>query len=288
MNGSPQDRKKLYFVLHQRLEQGPFELDFIKAMVMAGVYAPGVSVRQTESTPWSTLADLARQPSIAATSQSPPPILPRKLPEFRSSAPPPSNEHVATDGARGARKKPNGVTIFGWVAGAGGLLFLIWIFSMIAGGPVRDTNKPAAASIDQKWQNPPSPPATDYQPSATRPTVPSHIAPQNDSKVYRGQDGRTYRVSNADYSRLLLMKSALSNKGSAIDTGREEFKRAERQLESSRLTLDRTSEDEITSFNQSVARLNAMNERLQIMVDAFNRDVDAFNAELERVGTPIN
>jgi hypothetical protein len=109
--------------------------------------------------------------------------------------------------------------------------------------------------------------------------------PADDSKIYRDASGRSYRVSSADYNRLVVMKSALTPKSDRIDRYKQERQALSSQLESDRITLDQTSQYAVDSFNSKINRLNAMNGPLQNLVDDFNRDVDAFNAELARVGT---
>jgi hypothetical protein len=106
--------------------------------------------------------------------------------------------------------------------------------------------------------------------------------------IYRDESGRSYRVSNADYNRLLGMRTALGPKSAQIDRKKQERQALSSQLDIERTTLDQTSQYAVDSFNLKINRLNAMNGPLQIMVADFNRDVDAFNSELERVGTPIN
>jgi hypothetical protein len=106
--------------------------------------------------------------------------------------------------------------------------------------------------------------------------------------VYRDESGRSYRVSNADYNRLVGMRAALTPKSAMIDRSKKERQALSSQLEIDRSTLDQTSQYAVDTFNRKINRLNAMNGPLQALVDDFNRDVDAFNAELERVGTPIN
>jgi hypothetical protein len=112
--------------------------------------------------------------------------------------------------------------------------------------------------------------------------------PQESTQIYRDASGRTYRVPNAAYHRLLILQSALSRKKSSLDLEESRLKSLSTQVDSERAYLDQTSQYAVDAFNRKVNQINGLNSKVQSMVNDYNHDVDAFNTELERVGTPIN
>lgn len=297
-----------YLVHHQGQVQGPFDVDFIEAMVMSGVYPSSVLVQKDEASERLPFSNLV----VAADSR------------------PPSHKNPKT-------KKTKPETVAAWVVGAFGVCFVLWALNLVT-----SSKKPTTSRFDDSAQRnitnspdtqpeigKPSSIGRNYSPSASKPSqapmrvpspmrdpdystqevvqpnrsversvpttaparassTPPSYPPADDSMIYRDESGRSYRVSNADYNRLLGMRSALTPKSAQIDHKKQERQALSNQLDIERTTLDPTSQYAVDSFNLKINRLNAMNGPLQIMVADFNRDVDAFNTELERVGTPIN
>ena len=279
MPPSTSDQPERFLVHHQGQVLGPFSVDFIEAMVMSGAYPSAVIVERpatSERLPFSNLAS-------AAGPRTPP----QKNPQ----------SHMAKS-----------ATVVAWIVGVFGVCVVLWIVNLVTTSKKPDSSR-SSASAD--WSNPsPTPSGSPTSagtndssspsknalvptrnlttPPARTPYAPPSYLPADDSMVYRDESGRSYRVSNADYNRLLGMRSALIPKSAMIDRSKKERQALSSQLEIDRINLDQTSQYAVDTFNRKINRLNAMNGPLQALVDDFNRDVDAFNAELERVGTPIN
>jgi hypothetical protein len=274
-----------YFVHYQGQVQGPFGVDFIEAMVMSGVYPSSVIVERVETSERLPFSNL-----VAAADSRPP----------------------SQKNPRSKKTKPE--TAVAWIAGVFGVCLVLWMISLVTSskkpppsrfGASDELNKPSSPN-PQTESGRPSSVRTNYSPSASKdtyaprrtstgtslpdpfwPTSRSNL-PTDDNKIYRDASGRSYRVSNADYNRLLGMSSALIPKSALIDRNKKDRQALSSQLENERITLDQTSEYVVDSFNRKISRLNAMNVPLQILVDEYNLDVETFNTELERVGTPIN
>jgi hypothetical protein len=269
-----------YLVHHQGQIQGPFGVDFIEAMVISGVYPSSVVVERPNTSVRLPFSELMAVADFELPSRNSP-----------------------------QSKKTKPETVVAWIAGAFGVCVLLWIINLFT-----SSKKPESSSSNARtdWSNPrpahnqvesgsptsagtnhsPSTSKSSYAPTRVSPTPqarasskPGSYMPADDSKIYRDASGRSYRVSSADYNRLVVMKSALTPKSDRIDRYKQERQALSSQLESDRITLDQTSQYAVDSFNSKINRLNAMNGPLQNLVDDFNRDVDAFNAELARVGT---
>ena len=272
-----QNPPPLYFVLHQGQEQGPFDLDFIEAMIMSGVFPTAINVRQPESAEWVPLAQIT---ALAHHQASPPPL--------SSAAPSP----VAP---KRSKKKADSVKQFAWIAGIVGGAFLLWLASTVASST---RHKKPTAALDDSSPAPSRPASSSFTAtpsSVTRNRVPqtsysppaTETPPIDDSKLYRDSTGRTYRVPHSEYNRLTVMELALTPKRVLVDQSEAEFNSLKQQVENSRITLDRTNQYEIDAFNAKVHRLNAFNDSHHALVNDYNRGVDSYNTELARVGTLI-
>jgi|GEM_PF-5501277 len=142
------------------------------------------------------------------------------------------------------------------------------------------------------------PPTTTYRPKEsssydpygdTSSTSPLESSYENapEQRSVAGADGRSYRVSDADYIELRLMRSAVEKKKEKVEAGRAELAAEDKKLTRAKRQVDRTDKREVTAYNKKVAELNAMQAELELLRDSFNEDVDAYNAKLVRVGTPI-
>jgi hypothetical protein len=264
-----------YSVTHQGATQGPFELDFIEAMIMAQVYPRHVLVQKVGSTEWvpfNSLAGCVPNPQIPGRVPSPSPTKPS------------SSEKTKP-------KKPSETAV---ALAVGVFVVLVGIWIVVADNSSKKPQRSDFASTPG-----PTPTRNSYSqpvltsPSPARPS-PAYSAPRasaspsTDSTVYRDASGRTYRVSNSDYRRLSAMQTSLSFKQSSMQLEEERLTALAAEVDRDRITLDRYNQYSVDAFNRKVNQVNAMNDRVQSLVKDYNRDVDAFNTELERVGTPIN
>lgn len=324
MNSSDHDETARYTVHQDGLTEGPFNISFIEAMIMSGVYSASILVQlegESETFRWDQRS-------------SPPEPLPisvdvyqnRGIPAFSHQSVPTSGRPVPTgslhagvdpvESPQNPTRPIGGETVFAWIVGVFAVFVLFWVFANLVdqksktesglGNVSRASVSPQARPtptqrprISESIYSPPPPshlassivspssfaqPPPAVQPIPTSPTTPKADV---DTQLYRDAYGRTYRVPNSAYGRLLSMKSALEEQKRRLDQREEEVDTLRRQIDRARLYLDRTSQYAIDSFNRDVSRLNAMIEALQPAVDGFNRGVDSFNAELARVGTLI-
>jgi hypothetical protein len=171
------------------------------------------------------------------------------------------------------------------------------VVALIIGGiAINDFSKSSRSNSYSSSKTTYIPPESSGTPPTTVYSPPSYIPPKStynsssanaDSKLYRDVQGRTYRVPNSAYQRLLITKSDLDAKQRSIELAESELGSLSAEIDRRRRTIDRTSQYEIDSFNSKVNSFNVKNHQLQIQIDSFNAAVDAFNAELERVGTLI-
>jgi hypothetical protein len=251
-----------FYVTHQGQVRGPFDLEMIEAMVLAGQFPAGVPVCMVGREEWIPLA-----------SRSQPPSLPN---------------------GGTARPKKN----YGWDSPANISLIVVGsvVTLIIGGNAINDLGKPSRSNSDSSPKTAYTPPASSYTPQKTTYSSPSYTPPKStysspnvssDSTLYRDAQGRTYRVSNSAYQRLLVKKTELDAKQRSINLAQAELDSLNAELDRLKLTIDRTSQYQIDSFNGKVNAYNTKSNQLQNQIDSFNAAVDAFNAELERVGTPI-
>lgn len=271
-----------YFVHHQGQVQGPFGLDFIEAMIFAGVYPGSVIVKKCGTSVQIAFSDL------------------RSLSNYHSAELAPSrNENRTTQSSSRANqphkkqrsKKPNFQAVFVQIIGVLAIPFGIWII-VAAASPKKQPKSsfsPTSNSVTSSYSySQPVRPLT--LPSQPIRNYPSAIAgsPSADTMVYRDASGRTYRVSNSDYYRLSTMKSALSLKQSRMNAEEARLKLLAQEVDRERATLDRYSEYAVDAFNRKIDQINFLDSKVQQLLDDYNGHVDSFNRELERVGTPIN
>ncbi len=339
MNPLSDKIKAEYLVHHGGQVQGPFDLNFVEAMVMAGVYPADVRVQvvgESKIAPLNQRRGEALLPPAPqqheieievipglfgeevlfppAQKQAEPPRLTsrqerrgRPLPVQNHSEPPPSPPKPLSTEAK-----------FAWGVGIAGTLVLLLIFAVVSSSSssrsdisypsttapdglnhaqhraldaARAASDAVRAAIAESVYSP-TPPPPSYTPSASTysPSFGSSSSiapPKEDSQIYRDASGRTYRVPNSAYYRLLTMKSALDAKQRLLDAEEAQLKSLADELDRERLYLNRSSQYSVDAFNRKVNRVNSLNDRLQSSVNDYNRDVNAFNAELERVGTLI-
>jgi hypothetical protein len=256
--------------------QGPFEPDFIEAMVMAQVYPASVLVQRVGELEWLPFSKLGGSlPSPALLGQ----------PTQTSSPPSRTNAGLTKP------KKTKPETVVAWIVGTFAVLVVLWIVGLVT------SSKPVPKPVSDFSQNQPLPATTTSIPRTTTPSSRSGYAsntppvvsrPADSTQIYRDASGRTYRVPNAAYHRLLALQAALSLKKTRLDPEKSRLESLSKQVDAERTYLDQTSQYAVDAFNRKVNQINALNSKVQSMVNDYNREVDAFNTELERVGTPIN
>ena len=270
-------RKPKFLVTHQGDTQGPFETEFIEAMVMAQVYPAAVLVQKEGSAEWlpfSSLGVLGSNPEQQGQTT-------------QNSCPPSQTNTGATK-----PKKTKPESVVAWVVGIFAVLVILWIVGMVT------SSKPHPKQRDpiSQYQAPSSPPPSN--PRATTPSSRNGYAssnsppvvsrPAESTQIYRDASGRTYSVPNSAYYRLLTLQSDLTVKQTSLWAEKSRLEILSKKVDSERAYLDQTSQFAVDAFNRKVNQINSLNSKVQSMVNDYNRDVDAFNTELERVGTPIN
>jgi hypothetical protein len=270
-----------YLVHHQGEIQGPFEVDFIEAMIMSGVYPSSVIVENAVTSQKSHFS------SILEAQQ-------RTLPPAAHARPTPQRE--SSQRPRGKARAKNGseaMTAFYVIAAIVGCVVICWIVTIVSPTSSKKTTtaKASTSSSSNRTYTPNQPTApskpTPKPRKRTTYKTPRATLPPVDTRVYRDAHGNTYRVSNSDYLRLSSMKTALTMKGNRVESAKIRLSSLASEVDRDRRTLDRTSQYQVDAFNRKVGRVNAMNDSVQSLVNDYNRDVNSFNRELERVGTLI-
>lgn len=260
-----------YVVSHNGEVKGPFDLDMIEAFILSGHYPKDVRICPEGTDDWKSHAPATATPTSAPLHTAP----------------------------RSTNKPPR--TLPKWPFWVGGLIVL-WIIGTSSRG-TRDT---ASASRSSAYL-PTATPYRAYAPaassSAPRPSYSTPVASSGfdpfkagaeplDSAalpsdvLYKGANGRTYRVPHSAYLRLSRQRAAIDAEEAAITAIQAKQRGLSDRLETERSFLDRTDEFEVDAFNDQINDLNTARIQLKRRIDAFNTSVDAFNAELERVGTP--
>jgi hypothetical protein len=322
-----------YLVKHDGQIQGPFELPFIEAMILAGVYPAAVLIKGLQAEVFAPMpqeeahkGDKPKRPTPtdappakAATASSADVVFdgygwngswsygvgPKRSTDYR-----PKGAAAPSSAAAGLRNsglsKPMGwETKLDWFMSVMIVLFVIAvIFNYPETGPSkrraggadppqreslvqanRETEQRASPSSTVTTFNPPPPVATLPPPDAVSILPPPIL--EDDTTLYRDASGRTYRVPNSDYSRLLSMKAGLDAQAPGIDRKKAEISSQAAEIDRNRLSLNRRNQSSVDLFNQKVNRLNDANTQLQSDIDSYNLAVESFNDELARVGTLI-
>ncbi len=270
-----------YLVRHQEKVLGPFGTDFIEAMVMSGVYPASVSVQKVGTTIWMPFSNVIsghNTPIIMGQNASLA-VMPTTITSNPTSKRKPSP----------SKKIEN---VVAWLVGSFGVLVVLWIIGTVASSGSR-TKARASSVVETSNAAAPTTRTEASETSKNQYSSPSRASrppaiTEDTGQIYRDAYGRTYRVSNSDYSRLLSMKSALTTKQTSLNAEKTRLKALSAELDQDRLYLDQTSQYAVDAFNRKVGQVNNLNDRMQFSVNDFNKDVDAFNTELERVGTPIH
>jgi len=279
MDHPPPNETQEYLVRHQEQVLGPFGTDFVEAMIMSGVYPATVNVQKVGTTVWIPFSNV----DSASSHGLPHP----KIEDQGALFPVPP----ITPGVRKRPKNTKPESVVAWVVGTFGVLAVLWIIGLVtSSGSKAKTKTPSVVGTSY-----PAPSTSSYRTASTSktPNLAPRIAstppaiPEEAGQIYRDASGRTYRVSNSDYYRLLSMKTALSSKQTSMNFEETRLKALSTELDQDRTYLNRTNQYSVDAFNRKVGQVNSLNDRVQALVNDFNRDVDAFNAELARVGTLI-
>lgn len=276
MTSQPSSSTSKYLVRQKGETLGPFDQQFIEAMVMAQVYSPSVLVCKVKTKEWIPFSNITNiEPLSSAHEQSvanPSPSRPAKTKKIK----PPKNTFNI---------------ILPWALGVFVILFVLKLYTLA------QSSKPAAKpqTYKEKIQATESTTSSVHRPTSLpsgsiRKGNESVIMPRSKEtgQFLRDASGRTYRVPNAAYYRLVSLQSALDIKKVRLESEKRDYDSMASSLERERRYLDTTSEYSVEAFNRRVNKLNETNEDLQNLVNDYNRDVKAFNYELARVGTLIN
>ena len=273
MDKHSQDRASEYIVHAQGETHGPFEMAFIEAMVSSGVYSPNISVQKVGTTvriPFSNIASsaggsvgLTTGPAGSSSSR-------------RGGGSPTKAPASASKGKRQPNKNGSGELIalaVGMVAILGLVLFIV--LHGKSKSPKDQTSARMELPVSSSSYQDATPPQ--MEPETSPPTPRPSLLPDDPKPVdggsllYRDENGQTYRVSNADYYRLLGMRSGLDMKSGNLSVLQAELDALSAQLDRQKIYLDRTSQRSIDAYNMSVGRVNRKNEELGRQFDGYNR-----------------
>jgi len=283
MDKPPQKtEERRFYVTVSNEVQGPYDLDFIEAMVLSGIYPPDVPVCREGSEEWKALegvrpADLPPEPVKAA----PAPIHVNPMPSKDNNA--------------------RNVLI-----GAGVVAFIVILLAVINSSSTGGGTQSATPAY--------SPPPVSQQASqASGGTTAGSDAAEawlkangfahggsnspsvadtggytpTPSPSYLEFKGKTYRVSDSDNLALQARQDEMAPKARALETAKAEAKELGDEIKRDRALLDNTDQGAVDRFNEKVDRCNALGDQIERQVQEYNAMVDSYNAELVRVGTPV-
>ena len=152
-----------------------------------------------------------------------------------------------------------------------GMVFLVIVGILVVWGVIGSCN----STNDSQT---PSAPA--YTPPA--PSAPAYTPPAASDGGSSG--GNVYRVPSD-------VSSALDREKAGIEADRAVLKQLDdqldslgRKIESDRIYLDKTSQDDVDAFNAKVDRYNTLSQQDKAATAAFNVRVDNYNAKLRQYG----
>ena len=315
MDKPPQKpEEERFYVTVSNAVQGPYDLDFIEAMVLSGIYPPGVPVCREGSEEWKALegvrpADLPPEPVKAA----PAPIRATPMPSTNNNS---RNVLIVA-----------GIVIF--------IVILLAVNNSSSTGGSAQSATPAYSppqaaggiaprnSVVDAWNKDQSEADTwrrlrDAERQAQSLSVaairdkshalgtlpfgndtPSALATPDFPQSQEGSasptpahsfvkfGGKTYRVSNSDYWALQRRQDEMAPKGRALEASQSRAKELGDEIERERASLDNTDQAAVDRFNEKVDRYNTLHGDVEQQLTEYNALVDAYNAELVRVGTPV-
>jgi len=159
------------------------------------------------------------------------------------------------------------------------MVFLVIVGILVVWGVIGSCNStndsPHSTTYDSHT---PSAPA--YTPPA--PSAPAYTPPPASDGGNSG--GNVYRVPSD-------VSSALDREKAGIEADRAVLKQLDdqldslgRKIESDRIYLDKTSQDDVDAFNAKVDRYNTLSQQDKAATAAFNVRVDNYNAKLRQYG----
>jgi hypothetical protein len=224
---------------------------------------------------WNNHQD--RQTAVAANElailHATSPELKQRLAEDKSTLQQQSTHHLDGSGWQrtNAKEKSSSVNP--------GMVFLVIVGILVVWGVIGSCNStndsPHSTTYDSHT---PSAPA--YTPPA--PSAPAYTPPPASDGGNSG--GNVYRVPSD-------VSSALDREKAGIEADRAVLKQLDdqldslgRKIESDRIYLDKTSQDDVDAFNAKVDRYNTLSQQDKAATAAFNVRVDNYNAKLRQYG----
>jgi hypothetical protein len=224
---------------------------------------------------WNNHQD--RQTAVAANElailHATSPELKQRLAEDKSTLQQQSTHHLDGSGWQrtNAKEKSSSVNP--------GMVFLVIVGILVVWGVIGSCNStndsPHSTTYDSHT---PSAPA--YAPPA--PSAPAYTPPPASDGGSSG--GNVYRVPSD-------VSSALDREKEGIEADRAVLKQLDdqldslgRKIESDRIYLDKTSQDDVDAFNAKVDRYNTLSQQDKAATAAFNVRVDNYNAKLRQYG----
>jgi hypothetical protein len=224
---------------------------------------------------WNNHQD--RQTAVAANElaikHATSPELKQRLAEDKSTLQQQSTHHLDGSGWQrtNAKEKSSSVNP--------GMVFLVIVGILVVWGVIGSCNStndsPHSTTYDSHT---PSAPA--YTPPA--PSAPAYTPPPASDGGSSG--GNVYRVPSD-------VSSALDREKAGIEADRAVLKQLDdqldslgRKIESDRIYLDKTSQDDVDAFNAKVDRYNTLSQQDKAATAAFNVRVDNYNAKLRQYG----
>ncbi len=298
-----------YLVHHAGQVQGPFDLDFVEAMVMSGVYAPTVMIQKAGTNSQVAFSQVIRSKSgLLPLSQGDARAVQRET-GSEGLAPArriPASGHESAPQDNIADSKPMSTEAkFAWAICIAGGLFLFWIYEQVSQKKPSPSKQTAfAPSTDNSWNR--SQPQQTVTPQA-KPVIsqPVYTPPV---PIYTPTAPLTYNPPPAPLTSGFPITSYNPQSSPSVATPRtasEESTQIYRDasgrmfrvpnsayygllakktaLESEKATLDR-AEDEISALGDDIDRSRRfLDTTSQYSVNAFNQKVNRFNDMNDRL-----
>jgi hypothetical protein len=293
---APLPPNSTYYVLNKGTVQGPYELPFIEALVLAGQLPRDVNLSKDGKIAWERLDVLTLPPLPPNRGAAlPPGILLNDPPPIRGSVAPP-----ATPRPSGGVKVPGCLITFAILVGIGAISS--WLKQPSYQPPAyQPTAEPAAAQT----QDPTVQQSTLVQPAADASTSPQAVPattafgdpvvqptvqtpPPVTTYQMTGANGKLYRIPHSEYQILEPRKQQLDTTSTQIEKYRAYVDSLSTKVDADRASLDNTDATAVSAFNDEVDSYNAAHARLGTAIDSYNQSVDSYNADLDRYGTPVS
>ena len=250
-----------YYVSHDGQVRGPFNLQMIEVMVLAGHFPADLFVCREGTEEWIPLNSLNQPPRL-------------KNEEISS----PEKNYGADSSANTSLKIVASVVAL-----------------IIVGTAISILSKPSKPNSYSSAKTSYKPPASSYAPPKVTDASPSYTSKTeyrspnaiSDTTQFRNAQGQTFRVPKSSYERLIAKKALLDDKERSIKLAQAELPSLRTELNRLEDSIDRTSQAQIDLYNAKASAYNSKNNQIQIQIDYLRIAIKDFNAELERVGTPV-